>query len=560
MQPSASRYWHTVRHLKPTQIANRLWRTVYRPQPAADSSLALRPRLSEWVAPARVEPSMHGPDEFEFLSVRRRVRDRADWNRVEWPMLWRYHLHYFDDLNALEFTARAAWHQALIERWIAENPPAGGAGWDPYPTSLRLVNWIKWWLGGAPASKSALQSVRLQLARVASRLEYHLLGNHLLENARALIFGGLFFSGEAADRWLHRGLHILSRQLPEQILEDGGHFERSPMYHQIALSGLLDLYNLMTVFGRPERPDLAPCLQRMLRWSRLMRHPDGDIALFNDAALQEAPAAGRLEQYAADLGLGAPANEAPAVQAVGVHLKSSGYVRVARATYTALLNVGSVAPAYQPAHAHADTLSFELSVLGRRLIVDTGTSTYEQGRRRDWERGSAAHNTIILNGMNSSDVWGGFRVARRARIIAAHLRADAAITTVAAAHDGYRHLPARAVHQRRWEFAADHVRIEDVIDGRGTVDVDLNLNFHPDFVLIQTSSTGFMARAVDGTAAAIIDVPPELSGRVAEFSYAPRFGVVREGTRIVASACLRLPQTLTTLVRFAAAVQRTDGP
>ncbi len=474
-------------------------------------------------------------------------------------MLWRYHLHYFDDLNALDFPTRGAWHQALIERWIAENPPGGGAGWDSYPTSLRVVNWVKWWLGGAPASSNALQSVQLQLAWIASRLEYHLLGNHLLENARALIFGGLFFDGDAANRWLHRGFNILSRQLPEQILEDGGHFERSPMYHQIVLTGLLDLYNLLQVFDRAERSDLSPYLQRMLRWSRLMRHPDDDIALFNDAALHEAPAAGRLEQYAAHLGLAALANETPAAQAAGVHLRASGYVRVARAAYTALLNVGSVAPAYQPGHAHADTLSFELSALGSRLIVDTGTSTYEQGRRRDWERGSAAHNTIVLNGLNSSDVWGGFRVARRARVIAAHVKTDSTITRVTAAHDGYRHLPARAVHQRHWEFAADHVRIEDFIDGRGAVDVDLNLNVHPDFQLTQTSSTGFMARDMDGTAVAIIDMPPELSGRVAVFSYAPRFGVVREGTRIIASASLRLPQTLTTLLRFAAVARPMDA-
>ncbi len=493
---------------------------------------------------------MRGPDQFEFLNVRRRVRDRSDWNRVEWPMLWRYHLHYFDDLNAVDFRARADWHHALIERWIAENPPTIGVGWDPYPTSLRIVNWIKWWLAGASASRNALHSVRIQLARVASRLEYHLLGNHLLENGRALVFGGLFFVGDEANRWLHRGLDILAQQLPEQILGDGGHFERSPMYHQIVLAGLLDLYNLMRVFDRPERLKLAPYLERMLRWSRVMRHPDGEIALFNDAAFYEAPSPLRLEKYASAIGVVLPVAEVLTAEVTSVHLKSSGYVRVARDSYTALLNVGSVAPDYQPGHAHADTLSFELSTMGRRLIVDTGTSTYELGIRRNWERGTAAHNSIVLNGLNSSDMWGGFRVARRARILMATLSSDMAGAKVVAAHDGYRHLSSRAVHERRWEFGLDHMRIDDLIHGRGEVKVEFILNFHPAFELVQIAGMRFVARTSDGAAAATIDTPRELTARIGEFSFAPQFGTVQAGARIVASASVRLPQMLVTIVRF----------
>jgi uncharacterized heparinase superfamily protein len=548
--PSASRYWNTLRYLRPIQIANRLWRGVYRPQPVAHGRIERRSRTSNWAEPAAVNPTMQGPDDFEFLSVRRRVRDAADWNRADWPLLWRYHLHYFDDLNAVNCRARADWHRALIERWIAENPPAEGVGWDPYPTSLRIVNWIKWWLGGASASNGSLVSVGIQLAHLEPRLEYHLLGNHLFENAKALIFGGLFFDGEAANRWLRRGLAILARQLPEQILDDGGHFERSPMYHQIVLAGLLDLYNVMRVFDRRERLDLVPNIRRMLRWSALMRHPDGDISLFNDAAFHEAPVAQSLENYAAGMGIELPPAEAPSSEAAGVHLKPSGYVRVVRFPYTALLNVGSVGPDYQPGHAHADTLSFELSAMGRRLIVDTGTSTYDRGPVRAWERGSAAHNTVIVDGLNSSDVWGGFRVARRARILAATVASDADTTTVAAAHDGYRRLPARAVHERRWEFSVDQMRIDDVVSGRGEVNLDLVLNIHPDFTILQTSAHRFMIRSIDQAIAVIIDTPSELKPRIADFSFAHRFGSTRPGARIVASARVRLPQALRTTVRF----------
>lgn len=550
MLATAWRYWNTLRHLKTVQIVNRLWRNIDRAHPKVEGGFALRCRLAAWEEPARVASFMRGPDAFEFLGVRRSVRGERDWNQDAWPLLWRYHLHYFDDLNARDWRARAHWHAALIERWIAQNPPAVGVGWDPYPTSLRVVNWIKWWLGGAVPAAIALDSARLQLARVMSRLEYHLLGNHLLENAKALVFGGLFFEGDLAERWLNRGLKILARQLPEQILDDGGHFERSPMYHQIVLAGLIDLHNILRVYGRTGSLDLVPCIERMLRWSAHMSHPDGDIALFNDAALHEAHTPRCLENYAARLGIEVQATGGPETESTVVQLASSGYVRVTFDPYIALLNIGSVAPKYQPGHAHADTLSFELSSMGRRLIVDSGTSTYEQGARRDWERGSAAHNTVMVNGVDSSVMWGGYRVARRARILSATVRADGAKATIAASHDGYRRLAARAIHERRWEFSAGEVRIEDLIDGRGEVDLDLILNIHPDFELTQISDAHFEARSAEGAVHATFDTPRGLRARIAEFSFAPQFGCLRPGARIVARARVRLPRSLTTIIRL----------
>jgi uncharacterized heparinase superfamily protein len=294
----------------------------------------------------------------------------------------------------------------------------------------------------------------------------------------------------------------------------------------------------------------VPPIQRMLRWSGLMRHPDGEIALFNDSAFHEAPSPQSLEKYAVRLGIEVPASEPPAAETAGVHLKSSGYVRVARDEYTAILNVGSIAPAYQPGHAHADTLSFELSVMGRRLLVDTGTSTYEPGPRRSWERGTAAHNSVVVNGRNSSDIWGGFRVARRARILGATVKTDEVTTTVTASHDGYRRLSVRAVHQRHWEFGREYMRIDDAIDGRGEVDLELILNVHPDFALTRTSSNRFAARSFDELVGATIETPHELTARIADFSFAPRFGTVQAAARIVASARIRLPRSLTTIVRF----------
>ena len=162
--------------------------------------------------------------------------------------LFLYNLHYFDDLNSQNSSDRTKWHHDLIAHWILENPPAKGKGWDPYPTSLRLTNWIKWSLSGHCLSSEAKQSLFIQTRWLARRLEWHLLGNHLFVNAKALVFSGLFFAGPEAQKWLTKGIKILSKEIPEQILPDGGHFERSPMYHALALEDMVDLVNISQVF------------------------------------------------------------------------------------------------------------------------------------------------------------------------------------------------------------------------------------------------------------------------------------------------------------------------
>ena len=128
--------------------------------------------------------------------------EAADWNRPDWPKLWLYNLHYFDDLVAEGAATRGGWHYELIRRWIAENPPGQGNGWEPYPVSLRLVNWVKWALAGNALGAEAVQSLAVQTRWLRRRLEIHLLGNHIWANAKALVFAGAFFQGEAPSVWL----------------------------------------------------------------------------------------------------------------------------------------------------------------------------------------------------------------------------------------------------------------------------------------------------------------------------------------------------------------------
>src|SRR5690606_4780416 len=110
-----------------------------------------------------------------------------------------------------------------------------------------------------------------------------------------------------------------------------------------------------------------------------------------------------------------------------------------------------VGPDYLPGHAHADTLSFELSLFGQRVLVNSGTSCYGHGSERIRQRGTTAHNTVVVDGADSSEVWSGFRVARRARAINPEVH-DHQGLEASCSHDGYHRLPGRVTHHRRWRL------------------------------------------------------------------------------------------------------------
>lgn len=197
-----SRYYHTLKYLRWQQIGGRIWQRLYRPHLSAANLPRKRIPVPTIQEPRLRSQSMTGQYCFIFLNEIGRIVHAKDWNDAGREKLWLYNLHYFDDLNAEGAELRIDWHRGLIKRWISENPPTAGNGWEPYPVSLRVANWIKWDLGVGVLDESAVQNLALQLRWLRRRLEFHISGNHLLANAKALIFGGLYFAGTEAKEWL----------------------------------------------------------------------------------------------------------------------------------------------------------------------------------------------------------------------------------------------------------------------------------------------------------------------------------------------------------------------
>ncbi|MBK5921028.1 hypothetical protein CCR80_08285 [Rhodothalassium salexigens] len=478
----------TLPHLKRRQITNRLRRKLVKPRvdtaPVGDPAKLVAEPVAFIAAPL----AYHGGTEFTFLNQRHTLDLPAGWTSPERSKLWRYHLHYFDWLSQ-DPAPDAGAARAMITRWIDDNPPLSGDGWEPYPISRRLAAWVKWLTlrrarGDRGLEPAQWSSLGLQARVLAQSLEYHLMGNHLWANAKGLIAAGLALAGDEARGWLDTGRALLDQQLDEQVLDDGGHYERSPTYHALLLEDLADLINLSRAYGEPVPARWVETAQAMLAWLVAMTRPDGRLPLFNDAAHGAGPSPQALRAYAERLGLTVP--DAPGDGLVA--LARSGYFRYAAPGWWLVADAGAIGPDHIPGHAHADMLSFELSVDGRPLIVDTGTSTYEAGARRAVERGTAAHNTVEVAGTDQSEMWGAFRVARRARLRERHWGND----RLRAAHDGYDRLGVR--HARYFTFAPDALTLTDTLTdtrtGRASdAPAVARLHFAPGVRVVQDGAT-----------------------------------------------------------------------
>ena len=512
-------YYHTLKYLKFTQIYYRIRQRFYTPK---ISLKVMDPKLSERKASNvcfiyKDKVYFHDHDEAGFLNHRVNIAARTIWNSKAQEKLWLYNLHYFDALNAADVKQREE-ALSLLYRWVRENPPTSGCGWAPYPSALRIVNIIKYQLSGGCLNAEIYRSLYIQARYLAKNCEYHLLGNHLFENLKALCFAGLFFTGKEADRWFKKGFNGLLKQVETQLLADGGHFELSPMYHGIILEGLLDLQSLFAMYRRSDLFPWQNAIQNMLNWLWHMMRSERAISRFNDAADGISPEPRQLFDYAAHFGYPTGQKSTLITQ-----LAKSGYIVVAYDRVKAILDIAKVGPDYLPGHAHADTLSFELMIDNFPVFVNLGTSCYGLSERRLFERSTKAHNTVVLNEQNSSEVWAGFRVARRAAAKLINLSDNQKNEAlIEAAHDGYTRFKKDLIHCRQWHFDKTKLTMTDRING--TKKAYGYLHLHPHCKVVQRRQQEIMVLLQNGRRIKLSTANRHL---IIKNEYAPSFGLLQ---------------------------------
>ena len=497
LRPSAGRYWRALKHLHASQLFYLLRHRVLGRNDIdrwPEAHVAIRagnrlPKMPEW-QPGLARQIIRAGD-IRFDERATRDSENIPWYAKEIARRQMFHANYCDFLNV---DLSAAEESELLHRaieialsWCDQSPTGREVGWHPFLLSLRIVNWLKFLVQNANRAveagyetqiKEILISLRIQVLSLESRLERELLANHLLKNAKALVFAGTLLEAPESVRWRGLGQRLLREQIAEQILSDGGHIERSPMYHAWVLDDMLDIRNLFASCP-PDAPEcaseLSNCIERMTRYLGQIIHPDGEIPLLNDSQLGVTrPTAQILEQAGAyEVKTGPRGTE---VQI----FKDTGYavIRDLSSQSFLIFDCGPLGPDYQPGHGHSDVLSYELTLHGQRVIVDTGVSSYQPSPERHYERSTAAHNTIRVDGSEQAEIWGNFRVGRRPSVSRIRHGQFTNVRFLQGAHFGYRHLG--IVHSRAivhlglnsWVFV-------DRVSGKGNHKVESFIHFYP---------------------------------------------------------------------------------
>jgi uncharacterized heparinase superfamily protein len=452
-------------------------------------------RLRQAIVELGVDPARDGiqradqvvAGQFEFLNQREYLAP-IDWTQSQFNRLWTYNLHYFNYALDLAWAFRQtgerkypAAFEKLVSSWISSTRDGRGDAWDPYPISVRTVNWIYALLllenSLSPEFRAGVNaSLFRQLCFLERRVEWHLLGNHVFTNLKALVIGGLFFEGCKAETWRNEGAKELWDQMNVQVCSDGGHVERSPMYHAVVLGDLLELIHLLRARDEAVPPEIEEQARAMLQALTFFTRRDGSVRLLNDSVYGVAASLQYLECVGTRV-VGSLVGSSDSDWS----LPDTGYYGYRNAARRSELIVSCRAPSppYQPGHAHCDILSYEWDVAGEPVIVDSGLHGYDGDPYREYVRSTRAHSTVMIAGKEQSEAWATFRFARRALEVRGSSRLRDGVYTFEGSYRPYH--DKRSLHRRTIQLDRDQLTVTDVAETENQPTIESFLHFHPDF-------------------------------------------------------------------------------
>lgn len=427
------------------------------------------------------DPQKIKKNSFKFINIEKDFGEKIDWGFYpEERRLWNFRLNSFvflEDLlqHSIHNQNSEPIHEGyrLIVDWIECNKNYDSNIWDPYVVSERLKNWVFFIL--FDNYKNANINVNLinttiykQADYLIKNLEYYLMANHLLMDAKGLIIAGIYIDEK---KIYQRGFELLFDELNEQILPDGAHYERSPSYQLEVIMHLIDVYifisHIKNEFFKKELEIIIDYLNKMILWLDYIMISDKKFPLVNDASL-DYPQNFQDIYYAAKYILGEKIDK----DMLGLYAKYnikkvafknlnnykkfdldktylfSGYYvkKNIRGRYI-LFDVGEGGPSYNQGHAHADTFNLLLTEGGIDYFIDSGTYTYSKSLERQRFRSTDAHNTITINNESSSQIWSAFRTGERPNILNVSVKKNIIYEEIEASHDGYKRLG--YIHKRK---------------------------------------------------------------------------------------------------------------
>lgn len=400
-----------------------------------------------------------------------------DWNSSEKSDLYNYNLNYFNYIDYED-----AFSEKLILNWIDLNKNKFSINWDPYPISLRIVNWLKFLQTSNITNKKILDSIKQQSLYLKNNLELDVLANHYLANLKALTFYACYFDDSKIKNEV---TILLEQEIRKQFLKDGEHYELSPMYHNIAVLDLLDIYNLLRSDKKLSffNSDLPRLITKAIKFSENINHSPDEISFINDSCNGVAPEITFLKNYARVLDI-------EVEECANTYMKvfeQSGFCVIKDNDLKVVFAANSASPNYQVGHTHADTLSIEISFQGKKIFTNSGISTYENNKKREYERSTFSKNTVTYGQNSSSFIIGSFRLGKRANItnIESYTSDDQYFIT--ASHDGFSNFFKKIIHTRAIKVNKKEILIIDSFNDYKSNKIS-RFHLHPDVKIHKDNS------------------------------------------------------------------------
>lgn len=485
--------------------------------------------------------------EFDYRGERVAFTEKIDWlhcpnNNTDWT--WDINRHYFavDLGRAYRYTKEETYAETciqLLNEWMDDCPPAiQSPVWESvFETAIRISNWL--WVYSLllpsrafdSAAQVALQRGLLGMGRYLNRhIELHSRNNHLLIEAKALLLLGLTFPKlPGSEKWRNRGMRLVESELSQQVCRDGVHSERSSMYHQVVASEIAELFTVMSI-AQVKTETIRKYLEQLTSFSAALTREDGSIPMLGDSSRNDdhvrfdaVLAMDLLKRAECETdnmngAFGVPHHHplaesthwlvqplykilgcepAPSLEraTVSSRLFPDGGYAVMRSTSSRdpmhlVFDCGPFGDRRVPRHGHADALSFDLAVGSNNFLLDPGTySTHLGNKWRNYFRGTAAHNTIQVDGLNQSILKGTYGSYRTANTVIEEWFTSSAFDIVAAKHDGYQRLTDPVTHYRQIFFCKPKFWIIlDYLDATAHHVYDLHFHMPPGFDVTQNTA------------------------------------------------------------------------
>ncbi len=388
----------------------------------------------------------------------------------EWLAAW-HGFGWIADVAAAGGVAREALRD-LVQSWIAENTGWTGVAWRSDVLATRVFAWIAHFDEIAkrdqedPLRRAMLTSLVAQLRHLARTAAWEVSGAGRLRALKGLVAGMAVLTGP--EPRMARVLKSLERELSVQILPDGGHLSRSPSLQLQVLKDLIDTRAVLRSAQIEVPAALKDAIERMAPMLRFFRHGDRRLALFNDS-LEE-------DGVLIDLVLTRSETKGRAPS----HAPDTGFDRLQAFKSLVLIDTGKPPPRGFDDHAHAGTLSFELSHERERIIVNCGAY---RGPKPNWwrvARASAAHSVMVVADTNSVEIRADGTLGRTPTSVARERAEHEGQQWISATHDGYRERFG-LIYARQLFLSADgeDLRGEDRLTGLPGAAFAVRFHLHP---------------------------------------------------------------------------------